>query len=234
MPRAVHEEPIAALAAAHLMSQGWDVFAEVTVDDGVCDIVARRDDSGICLIGECKARRIGWQVLKQAARRRPYANYVVVFTPPYQEQEDEAIGVEIARALRVGWTVVSATGGTVKELVPAPPLRTEPGDIGQLLRDEHRWWATPGNARGDRFTPHRKAMRELVDYVTAHPRCSLEDVIAAGVTDYRSEKEARRIVPLIRQGKFGALRVKHDGVRFRLYVDDDVADTAPAAQQGGR
>lgn len=231
MPRAVHEEPLAALAAAHLAGQGWSLFSEVAVEDGICDLVARRDDSGICLIGECKAKRIGWQVVKQAARRRPYANYVCVFTPTYQDPEDEALGIEIVRALRIGWTIVGSSG-SVKELVPAPPLRAEPGDIGQVLRDEHRWWAAPGNARGQRFSPHAKTVRDLVAYVREHPRCSLEDAVAAGVTHFRNAQEARRLVPLIRKGKLGPLRVKHDGVRFRLHLDD-AADAWPAAAHDG-
>lgn len=229
MSRAAHEEPIAACAAAHLQQQGWSLFAEVAVEDGICDLVARRDDSGICLIGECKAKRIGWQVIKQAARRRPYANYVCVFTPAYQDPEDEAVGIEIVRALRIGWTIVGGNG-SVKELVPAPPLRADPGDIGQVLRDEHRWWAVAGNARGQRFSPHARAVRDLIEYVRTHPRCSLEDAVAAGVTHYRNAQEARRLVPLIRKGKLGALRVRHDGVRFRLYVDDDAESADETAE----
>lgn len=230
MPRAVHEEPIAALAAAHLQRQGiWELFSEVKIDDGVCDLVAKHTDSGIFLIGECKAKRIGWQVLKQAMRRRQYGNYVVIFTPANQDHEDEEAAIEIARAVRVGWTVVSTSSGKVKELVPAPPLRSEVGDIGHYLRDEHRWWAAAGNARGERFTIARKSARDFAAFVTDHPRCTLEEVFDAGVTHYRSAKEARVLVKLCRTQKIPGVAAKYDGVTYRFYRDDEPAAEAQRA-----
>ena len=226
MTRRAPEEALAAIVLAHLSAEGWTCYSEVTVERRVCDIVATRP-SGIVLACECKAQ-LGWAVVKQAAQWRPLANYVVVATPGYQRPQDEQLAREILAGLAMGWTGVWPQTGRLLELVAAPPLSDAPGELGAHCRDEHRWWAPAGNARGARFTIARQAARAIEVYVRAHPRCTLDELVAAGITHYRSVQAARALVRQARRRQLGALRVHYDGVRYRFVVDDDTAEAQSA------
>lgn len=211
------EEALARQVVEHLRVQGWDCYAEVEVD-ARCDIVARRPESGLVLAVECKDK-LGWAVVKQAARWRSMANWSVVATPRYQRRDDERLACEMLTAMRLGWIGV---GHHVDELVAPPLLRQEPGTLGNYLREEQRDWAAPGNARGERFTLFGKTRKDIEAFVRDHPHCTIEDILAGVKTHYRSAKSAKpQLVKLARLNVLGPVRTRFDGVRHRFYVDDD-------------
>lgn len=221
------EEQLAAAVVAHLRQQGWAVYQEVDGPGGRCDIVARREDSGYVLAVECKVQ-IGWAVIRQAAAWRDVANWVVVATPPYQRQGEEALAVEMLRALLMGWTAADWRRGapTVREIVAAPLLRDTVGELAGCLRAEQRDWAPAGNAAGARFTDFGKTRRAIEAFVREHPHCTVDELLAGVETHYRHPRAARTCLVKLARSKdhvLGAVRVRYDGVRYRFYIDDEVA-----------
>jgi len=226
--RSAHEQSLASEVAQHLRRQKYEVYGEVQMEQGGKrpDIVATPELAQSILVVECKMH-LGLDVMLQAAKWRPYANWVAVATPPLGRSEDEAIKREILEGLKLGWIVVGRSG--IAEPVPAPLLRTELGELGQHLREEHKFWALPGNADSSYFTVFRSDVQQLIAYVREHPRCTLEEILAAQVTHYRTVESARALVGLARKGKLGPIVAKHDGVRARFYCDDDAVDERRSA-----
>ena len=180
------EIDVAKNVIAYLTDLRWEVFQEVTGQQGRADIVARQ--GSIVWIIETKTT-FGLPVIEQARRWIPHAHRVSVGTPSYPGN----FGQEVCRLFGVGilsaGRALSDGSGTTEVL--APKLNRKPWKIPRLC-DEHKTYAEAGTNGGGYFTPFRRTMRIVEEEVRRHPGITIKALVDRVDHHYSRNSTARQ------------------------------------------
>lgn len=158
-----------------LIDQHWDVYQEVTSAGGIADIMAVR--AGKLWIIECKTS-LTFAVLEQASHWRAHYRSIAV---PWSDSRGRDVAYDIAHDyLKLGVLTVKAKNNYVNQL-KTPPLMREyhryaKRIMGELC-DELKTRCPAGSISGDRFTPYRRTMEAVRDYIYHHPGCTINEII---------------------------------------------------------
>lgn len=200
------ETEVAKFVIGYLAGLHWEVFQEVTGQQGRADIVARQ--SSIIWIVEVKTR-FGLPVIEQAKRWIPHAHRVSVATPTWPGE----FGSEVCRLFGVGIIGTApqySDGSGTKELL-APRLNRKPWNMPNLC-EEHKTYAEAGTNGGGYFTPFRRTIRIIEEEVRLHPGIRLKDLVEKVDHHYASNSSARQhLAGWIAGGKIPGYGIRQDG-----------------------
>lgn len=218
------ETALAAAVVAHLRGEDYDVFSEVLCDGNVADIVATRAD-GIALVVETKAQ-FGITVLEQAYRWKEWATHVAIATPAGDPRGfiDTDLRRFMLHDLGIGWYTV--TPRAVTSILRARQLNSA-ARIVDYLHPEQRTFAEAGNAKGQRFTPYQKWMRDVAAWVAEHPGKKPSQVVDAVPGPY-GRRSAEIIKATAIEGRIRGVRAERIGGIWRLYPSEAAADAREA------
>jgi len=186
------EEDYAVPVVAWLRDLRWEVYQEVDGPAGIADIVATQGP----LVWAIEVKKqFGVAVVGQAARWRGYANLVSVATgvSGRQYSPDRCFLESVMRERGIGWLVVHVDGfeGPVREPVHPRLRRRTSKALKQALREEQKTFARAGSAHGGHFTPFKQTCARVLAYVSAHPGCSIKELLGGIETHYSRVSTAR-------------------------------------------
>jgi hypothetical protein len=181
------EVELAQAVVSWLTARGWTVYQEVEIARGGrrCDVVAVRGHRLWAI--ECKTA-IGLAVLEQAHRWLRHAHRVSAATG--RSRSDFA--ARVARDYGIGWLVVNrGRRRAVRELVePAERARVSQR-LRRRLSEPQRTFAPAGNARAQFWSPWKATVREVQDWVAAHPGGAFAEMVGQVRHHYRTAATAR-------------------------------------------
>jgi len=195
-------EAVLAAKVVEWMSDGWDVYQEVSCYGGYADIVGVRE--GIVWIVECKMT-LSLSLIEQAVTRLQGAHYVSVAVPPARRSTfpqdllaEKGIGVIIA--------------GSTVEQVQGPRISRAGRHWAKRLLDslepEHKTAAMAGTNGGGRWSPWRSTCRNAVEYVRRHGEPTVVDMMRHINHHYGSDSAARSsMVEWLRRGSVKHLQI---------------------------
>jgi hypothetical protein len=203
----ISEVDIAASAAEHLRSEGWDIFHEVSLEfqlrgrhpvgDHRADIVATRGDQ----IGVLEAKAtLSFDLLSQAARWRDYAHVVWIVVPHAKMSDGRHEAFQIASRF-YGFGVFECENGTIT--VKREPEVRDSIDPALLvsLRPEHKTSALAGSNSGGQWTSFKETGAKLASYVAEHPGAKLGEALAEIQHHYGSKASAHAsLAKMIKKG----------------------------------
>lgn len=217
------ETELAEIVIDWLEIQHWDVYQEVQFSayDRIADIVAVR--AGMLWIIECKTS-MTFTVLEQAYRWPSHFRSIAI--PKARERKGREFAYLIAeRYLNVGILKVSkdkfSTG--VYEYLDPPLMRefhkSSKRMIGQL-REEHKHYAKAGSSNGGYYTPYRRTMKTVKNFVTNHPGCTLKEIMndLGENHHYASNQSARTSIRKALSFWEDWCKVDINGKEFRYYL----------------
>lgn len=235
------ETEVAAPVVEYLRHLGWDVYQEVQngCAGKIADIVAVLD--GRIWVVESKTS-LNLDLISQAIHWQRHAHWVSVAIPAAKRRPYRDIGPGRKLALRllrdngIGVFRVNA-GEIIHDTFDSPPRLNRWGlhwDDATLsprrwhldsikvlrgaLRDEHRHWATAGNADGQRWSPWKATCKRAERFVKDNPGTSLKDLIDGIEHHYRKDSTARSSMSQwIQQGKVPGIEARREGRLIRLY-----------------
>jgi hypothetical protein len=180
----VLETDVAKQVIAYLSDLRWEVFQEVTGQQGRADIVARQ--GSIIWIIETKTT-FGLPVIEQARRWIPHAHRVSVGTPRYPGQ----FAQEVCRNFGIGIICSGRDARDVSEPLN-PRLNRKPWKMPKLC-EEHKTYAEAGTNGGGYFTPFRRTIRIIEDLMREHPQgIKMKDLVDQVDHHYASNSSARQ------------------------------------------
>ena len=212
------EVELARLVRAWLIEQRWDVYQEVRVSYGGprADLVAVR--GAVVWVVETKLR-LGLPVVEQAMRWRRVAHYVSVAA-------QGRCGVCLTRLLKgegIGWIIPSPSEHCcVERIAPRLFRRAAAHIIRRQLCDAQRTYARAGNAISAYWSPWRETCRQTLEFIRAHPGCTLKELVDGIRHHYSASATARTsLAKYLRQGIIpGVTGRLDDRRRYRLYAGE--------------
>ena len=184
------EAELAAKVVAWLEG-GWDVYEEVALWGGIADLVAVQAKPRRGWLIECKVT-LGLAVLSQCRgwQRRGLANYVSCAVPaPRRGSNARHLAMEIAEHFGIGVLVVGRHG--VKELSAPRLQRRVVRSVCDFVRPEHKTHAKAGSAKGGYWTAFKQTCSRAVRFVTAHPGCTVGELVKGIDHHYANASSAR-------------------------------------------
>ena len=212
------EVELARLVRAWLIGQWWDVYQEVRAEYGGprADLVAVRGP--LVWIIETKVR-LGLPVVEQAMAWCGLAHYVSVAAPG-------RCGPGLTRLMQgegIGWIIPSPSDRCcVERIAPRLFRRAAAHIIRRQLCDAQRTYARAGNAISAYWSPWRETCRQTLEFIRAHPGCTLKDVVDGIRHHYSASATARTsLAKYLRQGIIpGVTGRLDDRCRYRLYAGE--------------
>lgn len=178
---------------------GWDVYQEVSLPSGCCDMVVRHGT----IIGAVELKlRLGFDVLEQGARHRPFVHYTWVAVPG-RPLHAASLQAKVADMLGLGVLCVrervagsSDDYGVNARLVtesvePKLTRRIEQPDIAKYLHEEQKTFSPAGSSGAPRWTPWKAMCKEIRAAVAQNPGITLKELVVAAKHRYRTPKAAR-------------------------------------------
>lgn len=220
----MREQDLGPPVIAHLEAENWDVYQEVPgPGGGVADLVATLG-TRLCTV-ELKLG-LGFDVLDQALRWKPYAHWTWVAVPA------ERVGTGARQLARI---VCESYGIGVIEVrhdvarVVSPPAIQRRALVSKLrdrLRPEHKTFAPAGSATGRAWTPFQETCKNLRAFLASQGGAAdLAAVVANVKHHYSSGKVARAcMVQWAEARKIPGVEV----VRERPKVQLRLVETPPA------
>ena len=207
------EAKLAAIVIKYLQDLKWEVYKEVKLRRGRIDMVAVQGT--LLWAVECKTT-FGLSVLEQAYAWLGDANYVSVATPKY-------VGDRFRRDLLRHYGIGALhVGQDCREFV-APVLRRHVGKaIRCSLHPEQLIMGIPGTSDSDYWTPFRATCRNLREYVSQHPSCTIGEAMPSVSHHYRSDSTAKSSMRIwLQEGKVPGLRLRRDGSRLLIELSPE-------------
>ena len=211
MKKKVVETDLADPIRSWFTEQGYEVYQEVCLSGGSCDIVATT--SKLTVAVEMKTS-LNFDVFAQALRWVGRAHFVYVAVP-------KAKGRELAKlfAENLGVGILEVYKQEVKEVV-APRLRRRISDMRRRLKPEQKYVCKAGSVSG-RYTPFKATCFALCNLVLINPGITLKAALARIKTHYRSPKTAMVVLPkMVFKGVIPGLRIEKEGKELRLFLDE--------------
>lgn len=185
------EVDIARPVIAWLEEQGWDVYQEVKVYSAIADIVAVH--AKLVWVIECKTS-LSMAVLEQAWGWKAHYRSIAV---PAGKQRNRRFAYWLAKnKLNIG---VITVGHRVTEQVAAPLMRENHRlavKIRESLREEHKYFAEAGSARGGHYTLYRASIEKVKTFISKNSGCTIGDIFDhLGKLHYASNQSMRSTIP---------------------------------------
>ncbi len=222
------ETTIAAETVAYLTGEGLDIYQEVTYLGWVADIVALQPykRTAASHIVECKTA-LSFGVFGQAARWKPYCNFVWVAVPDVGRGESRNAAYDYARYAGIGVLTVPETweiGRGVSARVEAAFRRHSHknhrwGNIAAALVERHKDFAPAGNSNGRRWTPFAQTCSELAEQARKRPGVTLREALdIVGKGHYATAVSARvSLAKWLMVDKVRGVEGRKEGRQWRLY-----------------
>lgn len=175
-----------------LEDQHWEIYQEVQFRGygGIADIVAVR--AGYLWIIECKTS-MTFTVLEQASLWHCHFRSIAI-PATNRALKGRGIAYKIAKDyLKLG---IIEVGDGVHEYLDAPLMREyhnySKRMISQLC-EEQKHYLKAGSNGGGYYTPYRRTMDHVKDFITSHPGCTLKEIMndIGGEHHYASNQGAR-------------------------------------------
>jgi len=211
------EVDLAADVIGWLQRQHWEVYPEVRPDLGGprADIVAVQN--GRVWVIECKMS-FSLAVIAQANNWIGSAHWVSIATPKRwnRKQAESYLKQEILRWKGIGHLEVGGSG-PISRLAPRLNRHARTGPITGCLVAAHVEMGVAGS-RNDYYTPYRATCRQLSEYVSTNPGCSLKSAITNIQHHYAKDTTAISCLhKWIRFGKVPGVCRHSDGRSITLH-----------------
>ena len=169
------ESDLAKSVIAWLSEQHWEVYQEVQTRSlgPIADIIAVQGP--LVWVIECKTT-LSLSVMEQASSW--HAHYRSVAIPCGRNRRARLAAYKVAKQFfKVG--VLSVTGGSVNQIA-APPYMREHRKLALRIRDslepEHQTYAEAGNAEGRYWTPYKRTIRDVQQFLGNHPGATMKEI----------------------------------------------------------
>ena len=218
------EVDLAAQITKWLKDRDWEVYQEVILPGvkGPADIVAVKD--GKVWIIETKLS-LNLDLLGQAYRWLGMAHWVSMGLP-YPKRGDydkKAFVGQFCSDYGISSIKVDHKGKLHFHNHRDQPAPIDPATIDMVLANLHEEQKdyAPAGGRGKVWTPYKSTCQIVLNYVTAHPGCTLWDLVAScGKMHYSSAAAARRtLADRIAYGAVPGITTSQNGTDFHLFVE---------------
>ena len=221
------ETELAQHVADWLTTDGWEVYPEVQIGYASprADLVALRRDIGVAWVICCKLS-MSFAVIEQAFHWLWDAHWVSVAVPRPKVVRHRPIGPRVGRVAQrclthegIGLLYVE-DGGAVEELIAPHLNRKALRRLEAACSPEHQRMGVAGS-KHYYYTPFRATRLAAEEFVTAHPRCTVAELVAGLDHHWSTDATARAcVVKYIAKGVFGSIVVEPGSRPFRLIVTD--------------
>lgn len=212
------EADLAAKIVKWLNEQHYEVYQEVSGNQGVADIVAVMDRR--LWVIETKTS-LSLAVMQQAHKWKGYAHWVSVGVPfnsghGFPEMVCRQFGIGV---LRVSMRDRSYSHSDITESV-SPILNRKAVTKHIKLCEAQKSYAVAGNNKSLHWSPYKQTCSGIVDYVKDHPGCCLKEVVENVRHHYASRSGAKQCIAYWAQaGKVPGIRCERDGRHLRFYAN---------------
>ena len=200
-----------------MTAKGWDIYQEVDLGQSrpVVDIVGVR--GGVHWIVECKLS-LSMALMEQAWRLKPWAELVSIATPDLKCTKGHTFAQHALRRDGLGWLRAKADRVCPDTSIAALYRKNQlwPGTarhVGTHLRDAQKTGCAAGTNGGGYHTRFKETVRQLIEYVTANPGCTLGQALRSIDHHYQTIESAKSSI--------------------RKYVSDDIVKGIVIKNQGG-
>jgi hypothetical protein len=218
------ETDLAPIAESYLRGYDCEIYREVTMPSG-----GRADLVGVAgpLVSAVELKlRLGLEVLAQASNHLEVVHFVWVAVPAFKPADRDVRNLlhEVARWKGIG--VLACYAGDEytpprwnAEVEPRFNRRARVHETRRLLREEMKTVGVAGTARGGHFTDFKGTCMRLVEYIAAHPGCSMKDAVDNIRHHYSSSAGARaHLARMIEKGVIKGVRLEQDGKARRCWL----------------
>ncbi len=190
------------------------------------DLVGVRDIDDMVVAFELKLK-MNTKVICQAERHKRYANGVAVIINQCNTGEQYWLR-QICKEHGVGVYVVERSytnpDGTIQGFNAPPTYQITEVEVPAMREANTQWYrklmskhaethTTPGHKGPTSVTPFRATAYRLIDYVVAHPNCTIKEAVAAIPHHYASPYTATyRLKAITMSGGIPGLSVGYDNV----------------------
>lgn len=201
-----------------LKDMKWEVYQEVKVPGGVIDIVGIRDNISWIIETKCS---LSLQLLEQIYQRRYMANYISIATPCFKNTKGHFAAGIFLRNCGIGYLQAEFMYG-ITEII-APKLfrikRSLGVNVKEYLVEQQKNYANAGNSDGRYWTPFKETCKNITNYITKNPGCTIKELIDNINHHYHSSSTAKSSINAwIREGIINNIRREKSGQSYRLYI----------------
>lgn len=206
------ETALAPFAEAFLRQHDCEVYREVTMPRG-----GRADLVGVAgpLVSSVEMKlRLNLEVLAQAARNAEVVHFAWVVVPARAPADYEVrrLLVDVAQWKGVGivtchpgsqgwWKVETSARFNRRALVD---------ETRRCLHEEQKTVGVAGSNNGGHFTEFKRTCMLFVEYVAAHPGCSMKEAVDGIRHHYSSSTSARaHLARMVERGVLKGVRLEH-------------------------
>lgn len=194
-------------AVVKWLTPEWEIYPEVPlpiVGCGTVDIVAIKREPPILWFIETKTS-MSKTLIQQGIRHFLFADRVSIAVPKSRVKTNR---IERLTAInekhreygeRLGLIYIDHCNGDCEEIIDS--INTTPHFIGDHYREyllnlpeKMKDYKKPGTVAGGVLTPFRDTCDQIAEYVTAHPGCTVKELITNIDHHYCSDKTARSAI----------------------------------------
>lgn len=220
------ETELIAAANALLIERGYETFPEVKIGQDTADLVALRLElNGRSRIGVWEGKLgFTFDVLHQALRWNNRADWSGIIIPSGKNSKGRDLGIALTAKLGLG--IIEVHNGTAELLNPPNRNNVDNAEILTELTPARAAYdnaqsVEAGNSTGNRFTPYRQTVANLVAWVHKNPGTAFKYAVAEIQHHYDSNQRAR-----VELGKrleqIDGIEVKTQGGMRHLYPEEDL------------
>jgi hypothetical protein len=219
------ETELIAAANGMLTERGCQMFPEVKIGGDTADLIAlKRDQDGRARLSVWEGK-VGFtfEVMHQALRWNDRADYSGIIIPSAKNSRARDLG--LALTVKLGLGIIEVHNGKAELL--EPPKFNDISNLEILSKltpareafdREHRVQA--GNSTGNRFTPWRQTIANLVAWVHKNPGLAFKYAIADIDHHYENDHKARLELGK-RLDQIEGIEVRIQGGIRHLYPEED-------------
>ena len=219
------ESDLALAVISYLEDLQWEVFQEVQIGAGgdIADLVARQRH--LIWVIELK-KSLSLEVIAQAAlwtRRAHFASVAVPAPRASRRTKGQWLAEEVLEWKGVGCLHVSEPNSYSEALVqgkvqPRLHRKALASSLRDVLCEEHKTFATAGNAEGRRWTPFQRTCQAVLQAVGRKPGMSIKELVDCIDHHYASDKGARgHLATWIKVGTVAGVEARAEGRSLRVY-----------------
>jgi hypothetical protein len=136
------------------------------------------------------------RVLAQAERWKPYANWRYIAIPSRRiHHEDMQLAKKVCEYLGIGIISVPKHSGKPLSIVKSTLSRkARSKEIVSRLHPEHKTYAMAGSPTGKRWTGFKATSKNVIDYITTHPNCTVAEIVENIDTHYKKKDTAKSCI----------------------------------------
>lgn len=191
------EAELAAIIVAWLNGKSWEVFQEVHVGGHTIDIVGRKDDQVWCI--ETKTT-LNLDLMAQAERHvnSKYTHLVSVAVPKAKSSHGRDFARKVLLDHGIGLLIVDYGSWKDPYVIGGIPIvihDVRPASYKVLcsaLVPEAKTFAMAGNNSGYYFSPYKKTVANIREFLGAHPGSNMDQILD-GISHHYSSKSSARL-----------------------------------------